>query len=82
MGWVINVAPEVAAESQFPAIICICVVLSLLSIGTVSCRLWIRAKARGLAGDDYMAALSMVFALAYSALCIARTWSDPLARLL
>ncbi|KAF4504637.1 hypothetical protein G6O67_008064 [Ophiocordyceps sinensis] len=73
MGWVINVAPEVAAESQFPAIICICVVLSLLSIGTVSCRLWIRAKARGLAGDDYMAALSMVFALAYSALCIAQT---------
>ncbi|PHH69009.1 hypothetical protein CDD83_5862 [Cordyceps sp. RAO-2017] len=73
MGWVVNASPEVDAESQYPTIIAICVVLSLLSIATVSCRLWIRATARGLAADDWMAALSMVFALIYSILCIAQT---------
>ncbi|KJZ73185.1 hypothetical protein HIM_07382 [Hirsutella minnesotensis 3608] len=73
MGWVQNASPAINAESQFPAIITICVVLSILSIATVCCRLWIRVKARGLAADDWMAALSMIFALAYSVLCIIQT---------
>ncbi|KAF4595535.1 integral membrane protein [Ophiocordyceps camponoti-floridani] len=73
MGWVRAATPEVEAQSQYGTIIAICIVLSLLSVSTVSCRLWIRAAARGLAGDDWMAALSMVFALAYSGLCIAQT---------
>lgn len=73
MGWVENASTEVEALSQYATIIAICVVLSVLSISVVSCRLWIRATARGLASDDWMAALSMVFALIYSILCIIQT---------
>lgn len=72
MGWVKHASEQVEAESQYPTIIAICVVLSFLSISVVCSRLWIRSKARGLASDDYMAALSMVFALIYSILCIIR----------
>lgn len=73
MGWVVNATPEVDAQSQWATIFAVCIVLSVLSIATVSCRLWVRGKARGLAGDDYMSALSMVFALIYSILCIVQT---------
>ena len=72
MGWVENATPEVEALSQWPTILAVCLVLSFLSIVTVSMRLWIRFKARGLAADDWMASLSMVFALIYSVLCIVR----------
>lgn len=73
MGWVANATPNVEAESQWATILSVCVVLSVLSVATVCSRLWIRGNARGLAADDYMSALSMVFALAYSILCIAQT---------
>ncbi|GJN71935.1 hypothetical protein PLICBS_006006 [Purpureocillium lilacinum] len=73
MGWVDNATPEVESLSQYPTIIAICVVLSILSITVVGARLWVRATARGLASDDWMAALSMVFALIYSILCIIQT---------
>jgi hypothetical protein len=79
MGWVLNATAEVEAESQWPTIVAICSVLSFLSISVVSMRLWIRASARGLASDDYMAGLSMIFALIYSILCIVRECS-PLLR--
>lgn len=72
MGWVVNASPQINDESQYPTIIAICCVLSVLSMAIVSCRLYIRATARGLASDDWMAALSMVFALVYSILCIVR----------
>ncbi|KAK5995050.1 hypothetical protein PT974_03443 [Cladobotryum mycophilum] len=73
MVWVENASVAVDAESQWREIIAICVVLSVCSISVVCCRLWIRLRARGLASDDYMAALSMVFALIYSILCILQT---------
>ncbi|KAF6826507.1 integral membrane protein [Colletotrichum plurivorum] len=73
MGWVLNATPEVEAESQWPTIITICAVLSFLSVAIVGSRLWIRHAARGLAADDWMSALSMVFALIYSGLTIAQT---------
>ncbi|KAG5969863.1 hypothetical protein E4U58_001014 [Claviceps cyperi] len=73
MGWVVNASPEVDAQSQWATVLIVCLVLSMLSIVTVSSRLWIRAKARGLAADDYMAALSAVFAFTYSVLCITQT---------
>ncbi|GKT66888.1 integral membrane protein [Colletotrichum tofieldiae] len=72
MGWVLNATPEVEAISQWPTIIAIACVLSFLSVGVVGSRLWIRHTARGLAYDDWMSALSMVFALIYSGLTIAR----------
>ncbi len=72
MVWVDNASPEVDAESQYPTIIAICTVLSVLSITIVCARLWIRFKNHGLAADDWMATLSMVFALLYSILCIVR----------
>ncbi|KAI5467652.1 hypothetical protein BGZ63DRAFT_32648 [Mariannaea sp. PMI_226] len=73
MGWVLNTTEEVNAKSQYPLIISVCVVLSVLSITVVSTRLWVRYNARGLRSDDWWSALSMVFAIIYSALCIAQT---------
>ncbi|KAG5996482.1 hypothetical protein E4U52_006552 [Claviceps spartinae] len=73
MGWVVNASPEVDAQSQWATVLIVCLVLSVLSIVTVGSRLCIRAKARGLAADDYMAALSAVFAFTYSVLCITQT---------
>lgn len=73
MVWVANATPEVDAQSQWVTIMVVCLVLSVLSIATVCARLWVRGKGRGLGGDDYMSALSMVFALAYSILCIVQT---------
>ncbi|KAF4993470.1 hypothetical protein FGRMN_6476 [Fusarium graminum] len=73
MGWVLNATPEVNDSSEFPTIIAITVALSVLASSIVGARLYIRYKARGLAGDDWMSALSMVFALIYSSICIAQT---------
>lgn len=73
MGWVDNASPEVNAESQYPMIIAICATLSFLSISVFGARLWVRFKNHGLAADDWVAALSVFFALLYSILCIVRT---------
>ena len=72
MAWVDNATAADDAKSDYPTIIAICIVLSILSIAVVSTRLWIRGSSRGLKADDCMAALSMVFALIYSVLCIVR----------
>ncbi|KAL0932841.1 uncharacterized protein CTRU02_211804 [Colletotrichum truncatum] len=73
MGWVLNATSEVDAISQWPTIIAICTVLSVLSIAVVGSRLWIRNNARGLAPDDWVSVLSQVFALIYSGLTIGQT---------
>ncbi|KAF4120122.1 integral membrane protein [Geosmithia morbida] len=73
MGWVLHASPRAEAESQYPTIIAICVVLSIISIAGVGSRLWIRYTGRGLEKDDWMAALSAGFALTYAILCIAQT---------
>lgn len=72
MTWVQNATPEVDAQSEYPTIIAVCSVLSILSIATVSTRLWIRFSGYGLWADDWFSALSMIFALIYSILCIVR----------
>lgn len=74
MGWVKNASPEVEAASQWPMIIPVIVVLTVLSTVIVTWRLWIRYKARGLALDDHFSTLSMVFAIIYSALSIGREY--------
>lgn len=74
MGWVINATPEVEAISQWRDILAVCIVFSFFSVLIVSMRLWIRYKSRGFATDDIMAALSMVFALIYSILCVVRKY--------
>ncbi|KAM0480969.1 hypothetical protein ACHAPE_000281 [Trichoderma viride] len=73
MGWVLHASEAINDESQYPTIIIICAVLSFLSMLTVGARLYIRFAARGLASDDWMSALSVVFALIYSILCIVQT---------
>ncbi|KAK1765295.1 integral membrane protein [Phialemonium atrogriseum] len=73
MTWVQNATPEVDAQSEYPTIIAVCSVLSVLSIATVSTRLWIRFSGYGLWADDWFSALSMTFALIYSILCIVQT---------
>ncbi len=80
MVWVDNATPEVDARSEWRTIVTICTVLSAFSIAIVCSRLWIRQKNHGLAADDWMAALSMVFALIYSILCIVRMCIWPVLR--
>lgn len=77
MGWVLNATSDVNAKSQYPTIISICIILSALSSAVVLARLYVRFRARGLAHDDCMSGLSMVFAVLYSVLCIARTFYLP-----
>jgi hypothetical protein len=72
MAWVLNATPEVDAKSEYRTIIAVCTVLSVLSIATVSTKLWIRFSSYGLWVDDWFSALSMTFALVYSILCIVR----------
>ena len=72
MVWVDNATAEVDAISEWRTIVTICAVLSAFSITIVCARLWIRQKNHGLAADDWMSVLSMVFALIYSILCIVR----------
>lgn len=79
MGWVLNASPEVESLSEYPKIISITIILTVLALLIVGARLYIRWKARGMAGDDWMSALSMLFALIYSSICIARE-SHPILR--
>lgn len=72
MGWVLNATPEVEAASQWPMIIPVISVMTALSTIIVVLRLWTRHKARGLALDDHFSTLSMIFAIIYAALSIAR----------
>jgi len=84
MGWVLNASPEVEAESQWRLILAVVLVVTLVSIITVCSRLWIRKEARGLAADDWMAAIAMAFAIIYSIICVVRKclqshdWTIPL----
>ncbi|SPO01426.1 related to integral membrane protein PTH11 [Cephalotrichum gorgonifer] len=73
MVWVANATAEVDAISQWRTIVAVCVILSFLASVIVGMRLWIRARARGMAADDWMATLSLVFAIAYSVICIIQT---------
>ncbi|KAH7122025.1 hypothetical protein B0J13DRAFT_155884 [Dactylonectria estremocensis] len=73
MGWVQNATSEVNSQSQYPTIITVCVLLSVLSSVVVLARIYVRFRAHGLAYDDYMSVLSMIFAVLYSILCIAQT---------
>lgn len=78
MGWVRYASEAVDAESQYPTIISVTAVVTVLAVLIVGLRLYIRHTSRGLASDDFMAALSMVFAVIYSSLCIARKcWLIP-----
>lgn len=81
MPWVANATPEVDAASQWPTIIIVCVVLGVVSMVIAGMRVYIRAKARGMAADDWMATLSLVFAILYSIICIARKSDSLLAQL-
>ncbi|KAF7559029.1 hypothetical protein G7046_g5126 [Stylonectria norvegica] len=73
MGWVLNATPEENAASQYPMIIAVTVVLSVLAAAVVLARVYVRYGVRRLAADDWMSLLSMVFAIIYSALCITQT---------
>ena len=72
MPWVVNATPEVDAASEWRTIVTVCVVLSFLAAVVSGMRVWIRARARGMEADDWMASLSLLFAIIYSAICIAR----------
>lgn len=61
MGWVYNVSPEVAAQSYYPAILAVCVVLTTLMTAVVSLRIYIHIRAGRVAPDDYVIFFSMVY---------------------
>ncbi|KAK0709311.1 hypothetical protein B0T26DRAFT_652792 [Lasiosphaeria miniovina] len=73
MGWVDNASPEIEAKSEYRTIISVVVVLTVLAIGIVSARLWIRIKSHGMASDDWMAVVSMACCILYSIACIVQT---------
>jgi hypothetical protein len=62
----------VDAISHYKLILAVCIALSVISTGVVALRLWVRARSRGMAADDWMATLSVIFAMLYSILCIWR----------
>ena len=72
MTWVANATPEVDAASQWRTIITVCVVLGVAAAVIAGMRVWVRARARGMEADDWMALLSIIFATAYSVICILR----------
>ena len=72
MPWVANATPEVDASSQWRTIVIVCIVLGVVAAVISGMRVWVRARARGMEADDWMAALSIVFATAYSVICIFR----------
>ncbi|OAA79366.1 integral membrane protein [Akanthomyces lecanii RCEF 1005] len=73
MVYVAHGSPELDAQSQYKMIIAVCVVMSSLATIIVGARLYIRKKNNRIAGDDWMSILSLIFAIAYSILCIVQT---------
>lgn len=76
MGWVLGATEEAERISEWRKIIAICVSLGVIASAVVMARLYLRYKNRGLASDDWMSLLSMVFSIIYSAMCIARMYTD------
>lgn len=72
MTWVANASSELDTQSQWRTIVIVCVILSFVAGVIVGMRLWIRARTRGMAADDWMASLSLLFAVLYSIICIIR----------
>ncbi|TQV97715.1 hypothetical protein V2A60_006552 [Cordyceps javanica] len=73
MVFVDNASEELNEQSQYKMIISVCVVMATLSTIIVGARLYIRKKNNRFAGDDWMSILSLIFAIAYSILCIVQT---------
>lgn len=65
MTWVQNASPEVAAQSEWPLIVAVCIALSSIMTICVSLRLYVRAcMIKSLGIDDYVMIFSMVSTLA------------------
>lgn len=61
MTWVENARPEIEAESQWPMIVAVCVVLTVAMASTVGLRLYVRIRMIKSVGiDDYVMLASMV----------------------
>ncbi|EED13598.1 integral membrane protein [Talaromyces stipitatus ATCC 10500] len=73
MGWVYNASPEVESMSKYPAIIAVCIILTLLMALTVSTRIAVRWQQHRTGPDDYIMAVAMLFSIVYSTLCIVQT---------
>ena len=75
MVYVANASPELDAMSRYPSIIAVCVVMSALATIVVCTRLKLRQGMKTLKADDWMALVAMIMGIAYSVLCIVRTFS-------
>ncbi|KAL1966147.1 hypothetical protein VTN77DRAFT_4699 [Rasamsonia byssochlamydoides] len=73
MGWVYDASPEVVAQSKYPTIIAVCVVLTTLMVMTVLARIWIRVQQGRTGPDDYIVFFGMIFSIVYNILCIIQT---------
>ncbi|KAK8141381.1 hypothetical protein G3M48_000138, partial [Beauveria asiatica] len=74
MAFVANATAAIDAKSSYKTIIVICVIMSFLSIVVVGARLYLRRKSHCLEADNCMSFSSLLFAVAYSSLCIIRTY--------
>ena len=61
MGWIHNASPEVTAQSYYPAILAVCLVLTTIMTVVVSLRIYIHFRAGRVAADDYVIFFSMVY---------------------
>ncbi|CEJ92812.1 hypothetical protein VHEMI08442 [[Torrubiella] hemipterigena] len=73
MVFVANATPEIDAQSKYPAIIAICVVMPVIAVVLVLMRIQIRKSKHALMLDDWLAVVAMVMGVAYSVLCIVQT---------
>ncbi|THC98060.1 hypothetical protein EYZ11_002486 [Aspergillus tanneri] len=73
MGWVHNASPQIDAQSNYQTILGVCFSLTALMVVVVSMRLYLRLHAQGLAADDYVMIVTMVFSVIYNALCVAQS---------
>lgn len=60
MGWVYNASPELSSQSRYPAIIAVCLVLTILMVTIVSLRIYLHARAARLAAADWVILASTV----------------------
>ena len=77
MGWVFHATPEAEELSRWPMLVGVVSTMLALAMLVVGSRLWIRHNYNRLSLDDLFATLSLIFAMAYTSLAIARTSSPP-----
>ncbi|KZF23448.1 hypothetical protein L228DRAFT_116313 [Xylona heveae TC161] len=71
MVWVYGASPELNAQSRYPAIVAVSVVLTLVMMSVVGLRF--HARIGNIGPDDWVISVAMTFSVVYNILCIVQT---------